>query len=192
LPLRVFPLAGPGWLAHTLQVPRGRVSGRSVVAGGIAASLLAVAAGLRWPVVQLQMSSSDSAVAVLDGLVGLSLTLTGCHLLTCTRQRCNGGLLAAAGGLWLLTSVRWELGPSVFVQWLLVPGPIAIVAVVLLRYPDARSSRRSLGRFAALLVGWLLVGRLVNALLWDPAWGGSFGIWWPTLLRDPQAYTTAA
>jgi len=168
------------------------MSGRSVVAGGVAASLLAVAVGLRWPVVQLQMSSADSAVAVLDGLVGLSLVLTGCYLLTCANQRCNGGPLAAAGGLWLLTSVRWELGPSVFVQWLLVPGPIAILAVVLLRYPDARYSRRSLGRFAALLVGWLLVGRLVNALLWDPAWGGSFGIWWPTLLRNPRTYTAAA
>ncbi len=177
---------------HTLAVQRFRLSGPTLVGGAVMGSLLAVLIGLQSPVLRLQMSAADPLEAWLAGLVSLSLVLTGCHLLTSGRQRSNGWLVATAGGLWLLTSMRLELGPLVFLQWVVTPLPIGILALVLLRYPDARLTRRSVSRFAILLIGWLFVGRLVDALLWEPTWGGAGRTWWPTVWRSAEAYTSVS
>lgn len=185
-------MAARGGRAHTARVTVARLSRRSLVTGGATVSLMIVVAGLRWPLVQLTMSSDDPILALLDGLVGLSLILTGCYLLTCRGQHSNGALLASSGALSLLISTRWAFEAATFIQWVLVPIPIVVVAIVLLRYPNSRSTDRPVQLFIWLFVGWLCAGRVVNALLWDPAWGGSFRIWWPTLLRSPRAYTAAA
>ncbi len=188
---RVIPVVAGRHQGQTDPVPRMRVSGRSLVTCGIVASLLALLAGQQWPILQLRTVSDDAALAFLDITVGLSLVLTGAYLLN-TRQRSNGAILAAAGSLWLLASVRWALAPSAFIHWVIVPIPIGLLALVLLRYPDQRLPRRSVRIFITFLIAWLVLGRLVNALLWDPAWAGSFGTWWPTVVRNAEAYTVTA
>ncbi|HSP38679.1 MAG TPA: histidine kinase [Frankiaceae bacterium] len=173
-------------------MPRYRVPGHTVVASCAVVSLLVVLVGLRWPVWQVQMSSGDPTIALLDGLAGLSLTVTGGYLLTRPHQRANGGLVVVAGLMSLFSTLSLEFGPAAFLQWMSLPLPIGILAVVLLRYPEARLPTRAIRAFAAFLIGWLFLGRLLDAVLWDPTWAGSFGVWWPTLIHNPRTYTAAA
>jgi signal transduction histidine kinase len=123
----------------------------------------------------------DPMSLVLDLVVVVGFAVAGCLLAGLPQQARNGGLLIVTAVLLLLAdlSVVGSSFPASF-QIAFVAGPLPYVplAALLLRWPGQQLGVRA-RRFVALLLGVLPGGRLLDAVLWDPAWTDYRGrVWW--------------
>ncbi|GIE76339.1 two-component sensor histidine kinase [Actinoplanes philippinensis] len=123
----------------------------------VAGCLLAVAA--QWPV-----APARPALAVVDGLVGVLLLLTGALLGVEDDQRGNGRLFVLAGVAWAGVGLENWGSPSLKLAGWLSSGLFAFVALtVLLRYPEQRLRHRYERLFVIAAFVWVEAAALAIA-----------------------------
>ncbi|BEL05651.1 hypothetical protein Q0Z83_038420 [Actinoplanes sichuanensis] len=136
--------------------PRQRwwIDPRTAVAAGC---VLAVAA--QWPVMPI-----GPTLAIVNGLVGVLLLLTGALLGAEDDQRGNGRLFVLAGVAWAGVGLEnWGSAPLKLVGWL-CSGLFAFVALtVLLRYPEQRLRHPYQRLFVVVAFVWVEVAALAIA-----------------------------
>jgi signal transduction histidine kinase len=163
---------------------------RRAAAGG---ALLAAAVGLvsSWPLL-----TTSPVIGTINVLVAVSFTTTGIVLLEERQQRGTGVALVLVAVFYL-----WSWGWSWPPQWQV--GPLPLIASVggylwfvfgvyaLLRYPDPQLTRWWDRVYVAALGGWVVVPKLVLAVVAERAWVGrgySAATWWPTLWPNRPLY----
>jgi signal transduction histidine kinase len=152
--------------------------------------MAAVCVAVAWPSWEL---SAWSLLDALRVLLCVGLVVGGLRLAVVPGQSRNGRLLVAAGVLETVATVRWDAGPFAVLGWM--TGALAIVplAWLLLQYPDDRLRDRGARAFVVAFLAATLLLRLLEIVLWDPAWTGYAGeAWWPTLVRSLPAHTAVA
>lgn len=174
---------------HVLAPQRGRAP--TMVLLGVALGLVVAdaAAGVISGSAAQYTASTVSFTLALIGIVVAGLVLI--------RDRLHAGLgvlllgTAAGGALQDLTGILQDLGPLAFLQMFVYWGYAALLAHVLVRWPDARIQSRGV---RGLVLGMYLLMPALTAvwqLTWDPRWfgAGTASWWWPTVLpaRDFSA-----
>jgi len=162
---------------------------RRVRRAAVGGAVLAAGAGLvaSWPLLV-----ASPLNGVINVLVAVSFTATGILLLEERQQRGTGialvlvavSYLASWGWSW---PPGWQLFPLPFVGF--VGGYLWFVFGVyaLLRYPDPQLTRWWDRVYVAVLGGWVVVSKLVIAVVSEKAWvGRGFreANWWPALWPD--------
>ncbi|BEP15285.1 hypothetical protein acdb102_35960 [Acidothermaceae bacterium B102] len=128
----------------------------------------------------------------LHALVSVTMVVCGVRLSSRDGQRGNGRLLVAAGLLTTVSWVSWQPGPFQLLGWLTTPAISMLLAWLVLRYPGNRLTTAYDRWFVASSFALVLTLRLVEALLWNPVWGGYHGpAWWLTLGHSRGVHTVA-
>jgi signal transduction histidine kinase len=160
---------------------------RTALGWAAVAATLVAGVWIQWPDLFVYPVMSSLTIAV-----GVGFVTAGVLLWPEPVQHRNGLMFVAIGLTWLMADLRLRLdGPLPFIGWLVDPLPWALLAVLLLRYPAARSGRRLVRIYGAVLLGWVTAFHLAAGLAWDPDWAGRpEQIWWPTLVADQGLHRT--
>jgi signal transduction histidine kinase len=167
--------------------------GRRVRRAAVGGALLAAGVGLvsSWPLLV-----ASPVIGMINVLVAVSFTATGIVLLEERQQRGTGIALVLVAVFYL-----WSWGWSWPPEWQVFPLPL-IASVggylwfvfgvyALLRYPDPQLTRWWDRVYVAVLGGWVVVPKLVLAVVAERAWigrGYSATTWWPTLWPNRPLY----
>ena len=182
-------------MVHVLSLPRdppterslGRLPWPALCASSAFAGLCALALGSAW--------DKQPALAAVNWLVAVVFAITSALLLNEPGQHGNAWLLASSSLFWIVGDIGFAhpFGPLPLLEW--VGGPLAFffIAALLLRFP-APDFDRPLDRvYLAILLSWLLLGRLAWSFFSQPAWLGYPGhAWWPAIYVNRSDERTAA
>lgn len=123
-------------------------------------------------------------------VVSVTLVVGGYRLAARPGQRTNGRILMTAGAFVVLGWVSWQYGPVPVLVWVVPSITSVLLAWLLLRYPNDHLTDRFDRLFVAVAFPLVLGLRIIETVMWDPAWRGYTGpASWPTLLHSEHLHT---